>query len=361
MRFGSFCLSVTAFDTFDGQMTIIRRLIPTAAAILALSAVSAGAQGRTTVRIGIPEPDNIQYLSLWVALGAGYLQAEGIEPEVVFAAIPKQSGQLLLQRQADVALLQPPVYLGLIAQAQPIVLFANLLANDPINLVVRADVAAKLKLDPRAPLADRLNAVKGLRIGVAPEPPRRLRVLFSSVGLDADRDVTITIVRGDDQIAALTAGRVDALYSHTPFLEDALVTHGAMLLVNQSAGEVAALTSGQMHSLGALREFADARPDVVLSVTRAIARAQTLLHTDAGAAARALTRAGVPAPTPRHLTTVVGLYRAAVPKTPHVSAAAVERNAILYPARPAMPDFAKVRAADFLAPGFAEKASGPRP
>ncbi len=46
-----------------------------------------------------------------------------------------------------------------------------------------------------------------------------------------------------------------------------------------------------------------------------------------------------------------------MPKTPHVSAAAVERNATLYPARPTMPDFTKVRAADFVAPSFAEQAS----
>ena len=63
-----------------------------------------------------------------------------------------------------------------------------------------------------------------------------------------------------------------------------------------------------------------------------------------------------PVPSPAHLSTIVSLYRAAVPATPHVSSPAVERNAVLYPARPAMPDFTRVRAADFLAPGFAEQA-----
>jgi hypothetical protein len=39
-----------------------------------------------------------------------------------------------------------------------------------------------------------------------------------------------------------------------------------------------------------------------------------------------------------------------------VSAAAIERNAALYPARPTMPDVSKVRAGDFVVTSFAETA-----
>src|SRR5258707_8213593 len=109
--------------------------------VLIVALVATGTSAPTTkVRVGVPERENIRFLTLWVALGAGYLQAEGLEVELVVAAAGNQSGQLLLQNQADVALLQPPVYLGLISQQRPIVLFANLLANDPINLIVRLDV-----------------------------------------------------------------------------------------------------------------------------------------------------------------------------------------------------------------------------
>src|SRR5262245_35396450 len=167
------------------------------------------------LRIGVPERDNIQFLTLWVALGAGYLQAEDLDVQLVVADAPNQSGQLLLQNRADVALLQPPVYLGLISQRRPIVLFANLLANDPINLIVRPEVAAKVKLNTEAPLAERLRSLKGLRIGVANEPPRRLRVLLAQAGMDADRDIQMTIVPGEEQIDAYKNGVVDALYTHT--------------------------------------------------------------------------------------------------------------------------------------------------
>ena len=339
-------------DSFCGMRLGFGSLV--LAAVLTAAVAPAAAQ---PVRVGIPERNNLQYMSFWIAQGAGLFKAEGLEVEVVFPDAANMGGMILMQRRVDVALLQPPVYLGLIAEQHPFVLFANLLANDPINLIVRGDVAARLKLDPCAPLADRLRALKGLKIGVAPEPPRRLRVLFAEAGMNADQDVQIVIRRAEDQIEALTSGVVDALYTHAPFLEDALVRLGAVLIVNQSGGEVASLRDGQIHTLAATREYAAAHPEVIHKVTRAIARAQALLHNDSKAAVAALTAAGISEPTPRHLETIVDLYRAAVPKTPRVSAAAVERNASLYPARPTMPDFTKVKAADFVNTIFAEQAS----
>jgi NitT/TauT family transport system substrate-binding protein len=330
-------------------------------AILGAVSMSVSAALAEPIRIGIPERDNLQYMSFWIAQGAGLFKAEGLDVEVVVADVPNQSGMLLMQRRVDIALLQPPVYLGLIAEQHPFVLFANLLASDPINLVVRADVAARLKLDATASLADRLGAIKGFKFGVAPEPPRRLRILFAEAGMNADRDVQIVIRRAEDQIDALTSGIVDALYTHSPFLEDALVRLGAVMLVNQSGGEVGPLRGGQIHSLGATKEFVAAHPGVITRVTRAIARAQQLLHSDRKAAVDALMAAGIPAPTPKHLETIIDLYRPAVPATPRVSADAVERNARLYPARPTMPDFTKVRAADFVAPAFAEQVSAAKP
>ena len=107
---------------------------------LAAATCAASAAAATRIRVGIPERDNIQYITLWVALGAGYFDDEGLDVQPVLARAANQSGQLLLDRDADIALLQPPIYLGLIAQQRPIVLFANLLANDPINLVDRKSV-----------------------------------------------------------------------------------------------------------------------------------------------------------------------------------------------------------------------------
>jgi len=126
-----------------------------------------------------------------------------------------------------------------------------------------------------------------------------------------------------------------------------------VILVNQSAGEVAALANGQIHSLAVTRSYAEAHPGVLRAATRAIGRAQRVLRSDPAATAAALRKAGMTPPSARHLETIVRIYGPAVPLTPAVSAAAVERNVTLYPARPAHPDFSRVRAADFLDPSVA--------
>jgi ABC-type nitrate/sulfonate/bicarbonate transport system substrate-binding protein len=326
-----------------------------ACAWLPLSATAQAA--RTPVRIEVPNAHNLQFFTLWVALGAGLFQAEGLEPQVLVDSTPRNAGQLLLRGEADVAVLQPPMFLGHMAEGRPILLFASLLANEPINLVVRKDVAQARQLRPNAPLRERLEVIRGLRVGVAGEPPPRLRTLFSSAGLDATRDVELVIVRGPDQVQALAESRVDALFSHTPYLETALVKHGAVLLVETSSGEVPALADGQIHALATTPAMARDRSDLILAVTRAIQRAQRLIHSDLKATVDALIASGAAGPERELTEAIAAVYGPAVPRTPEVSLPGIERAATLYPAHPRAPDFSRVRASDFVAAEFAQRAA----
>src|SRR5215813_4505355 len=127
----------------------------------------AQARQRAAVTIEVPSKSNLQFFTLWVALGSGFFQEEGLEPQLIVDEVPRNAGQYLLDGKADVALLQPPMFLGRMAEERPIVLFASLLANEPINLVVRKDIADARKVPLGASLRERLQAIKGLRIGVA--------------------------------------------------------------------------------------------------------------------------------------------------------------------------------------------------
>ena len=273
--------------------------------------------------------------------------------------MPDRAGVFLLMGFADVALLPPPMYLPLIEAREDIRIFANLIENDQINLIVRKGFAAANNLSTDLPLKERLEAIKGLKVGVAPGPPVRLRVLFDSVGLDADTDIEMVIIPGPDQNAAFEDGSIDALYAHTPFLETALVNQDAVILVNQSAGEVPGLNDRQGHSLVATRSFISDRRDDIVAMTRAVARAQKLIHNDEAAVVQALLDSGIPGLERTLVETIVAIYAPAIPDSPVVSIEGLERAVELFPSHRPPPVLTGIDLADYVAQGIAEDATAP--
>jgi ABC-type nitrate/sulfonate/bicarbonate transport system substrate-binding protein len=307
------------------------------------------------VRVVLPDRDNLQYLAFWVAIGAGYFADESIALDIDAPASPPATFALVHERTADVFVLPPPVYLQLIAEKFPLLLVANLLQNDPIDVVVRKRVMEERKLSPTAPLAERLAGLRGLRVGVAPGPPPRLRALFAAVGLDADKEVRIVTIRGPDQNEAFAHDDVDALFCHTPYLETALVEQDAQLLVNQSAGEVPSLAARQIHALVVTQDLARARPALVFALARAVVRATRLVRTDARAAADAVMRA-LPQLDRKKVDTLVAIYQPAVPETPRVSVDGIDPALVLFPASRAAPDLRGIDLHEYVAPAFVERA-----
>jgi ABC-type nitrate/sulfonate/bicarbonate transport system substrate-binding protein len=334
----------------------VRRLALTGIALAALSAQNgSSAPDRMPVRIEVPSTNNLQFLTLWVALGAKYFQQEGLEPRIVAASTPRNTGDLLLRGEADVALLPPPMFLGMMAEQKPIVLFASLLANEPINLIVRQDIGEARKIRANASLRERLRTIAGLKVGLASEVAPRLRILFASAGMNADKDLQLVVVAGPDQLRAFADGRVDALFAHTPYLETALVQHHAILIADNSAGEVEALAKGQIHALATTRAQARANPALIAAVARAIARAQILIHSDSKTTVDAIIASGAAAQANRQqLEAIVAIYGPAVPRTPQISLSGIARDATLYPAHPRAPDFRRTKVADYVAAEFAK-------
>jgi ABC-type nitrate/sulfonate/bicarbonate transport system substrate-binding protein len=162
-----------------------------------------------------------------------------------------------------------------------------------------------------------------------------------------DQVAQVVVVRGPDQNAALRERRVDALFTHTPHLENAVVDDGAKVIVNLSAGEVPALSGRQIHALAVTRAFARTSPRVVEGLVRAVARAEALVHRDPAATIDAVSRA-LPTRDRAHVATLVSLYAPAVPRSPAPSADRILRELPFYPAGDPPPDLTKVNLASVL-------------
>src|SRR5437773_191661 len=113
---------------------------------LVLIMLSTQSAAPVDVDVVVPDPDNLQYLSFWIALGAGFFLDEGVRVAVRPSDTPHEAEELFRSSSAPIAVLPPPLYLKLIGQRVPIVIVANLLQNDPINLVLKREVADRLKV-----------------------------------------------------------------------------------------------------------------------------------------------------------------------------------------------------------------------
>ena len=310
-----------------------------------------------TVRVAFPVTNNLQWMSFYVAQGAGFFEDEGIDVRIVVPPAPDQVVPFMINGRADVALTPRPLYLESIGRGEPVVIFANLFSNDPINLVVQKEVAEDLGISADMPLTERLNAMRGLRVGVAEGPPTRLRLLFDSVGLDADSNIEMVILHGDEQNPAFADGSIDALYAHTPYLERSLLKQGAVMIVNQSAGDVPELTNRQIHTLLTSHEYAASNPQVLLALTKAVYRAQQLIHTDLQATGDAIRSSQVQLQEPEGLDIIIAIYEPAVPQSPEVSVeGALRELGSFFPAHRTPPDFSGIDVTNHVDNQFAEAA-----
>lgn len=313
--------------------------------------------GLELVRVGVPTNSNLQFMSFWTALGAGYFEDEGLDIQVVVPPSPMATPNLLLQGRVDVAVLPPPMFLPRIQLEEPIVIFGNLLGNDQINLIVQAEVMQRLGLSIDMTVEEKLLAIRGLKVGIAHGPPTRLRVLYNSVGMDADTDIEMVTLSGAEQNPAFGNGEVDALYAHTPYLEIALVRQGAVMLINQSAGEVPALGGQrQSHALVTTRDYFGSDRDVLVQFARAIQRAHTLVRTDEAATVQALLDAGIPDLERELVETIVSIYTNAIPESPAVSVTGVACAVELFPAHLEPPDLSGIDLSLYVDMGIVEEA-----
>ncbi len=336
----------------------VRSLSVAALIVLAVAALGSTASAGERLTVLVPKDGNLQYMSFWVAQAGGYFAREGIDVELVFPSAPQQTEAMFESGKTEAAVLAPPMYLRFIGAKVPILLVANLLRNDPIDLIVRRSIFEARKLSATMPLKERLAGLKGLRLGVAPHPPTRLRALFASVGLDVDKDIEIVILHGREQNAAFTEGKVDALYAHTPYLEKALVQDGAVMLVEQTRGEIPSVANRQIHCLTFRRSVADARPHLVLAAARAIAAAEKSIHASPNDTVELLSKT-FPTRDRRELETIVRLYEPAIPESPDVHVEDLAPALALFPDGLPKPDLSAMDLTPYVARGIAAELAKP--
>lgn len=308
------------------------------------------------LKVLVPEKDNLQHLSFWVAKAGGFFEREGVDVEVVVAPQVARGTApidgILEKGEADAAVVAPPVYLRMVAAKAPIVLVANLFRNDPFALVVRPEVGEARKVNVDAPMKERLVALKGLTVAVPPAAFGRLRALFASQGLDIEKDITTTPLLARDQPTPFKNKANDVAYLATPNLEKVVAAGDGIVVVDQARAEVPEVANRQTHVFAVTQRVYAERRDVVAAAARAIAEAEKRIHAAQPEIVDILARE-FPARDRRELEIAVKLYEPGVPESIAIHAADIAPALALIPESVPKPELGGIDLAPFVAPDLA--------
>ncbi len=332
----------------------MRRVLVLLLALFVASIARRASADNEKLKVLVPEKENLQYMTFSIAKSGGFFAKNGIDLEMVVAPVPAKAESMFEAGETDAAVLPPPMYLRLVANKRPIVIVASLLRNDPIDLVVRPEVMQARKLSPTMPTADKIKALKGMKIGIAPHPPARLRALLATQGMDAEKDVEMVVILGKEQNAAFHDKKVEALYAHTPYLERAITQDGAVVFVNQSGGEVKELAHRLIHGFVFRKDIYVGREHVVIGAVKALAEAQALVHRSRPEAVAMLAKE-YPTRSKNELETIVDLYEPAIPDAPDVHIEDLAPSLDLFPEGVPKPDLSGIDLKPFVATEIAAK------
>ena len=248
---------------------------------MVLFALSSGAQAKDPVSVTLVQSSlSFNFVPLYIAQTEGYFKDEGINLSVVLAG----GG--------------PKAMTGLVGgggQFSASVLFDGVMAHrrglDDVRAIatlsmfqgpmaVRADLAKQRGLSLDKPLKERLQAMKGLRIGITTPGATSdlfMRYLFRSVGMDPDHDLEIVPLGGvSNQVAAIQGGRVDGC-SCLPPVDVLTNVQGLTVSVVDRLKDMPQLAGVSYGILYGLASYDKAHPEVVNAMARAITRATLLI------------------------------------------------------------------------------------
>jgi NitT/TauT family transport system substrate-binding protein len=172
--------------------------------------------------------------------------------------------------------------LAAIAKRQPIQIFAAITTEPTVSVVLKKKIATDKGLTDQSALADKIKALKGLKIGITSPgsgTDTSLRWALLSVGLDPDRDVEIVASgSAQNELAAFGQGQIDAFSQVSPWVEQGIAKQDGFMVVSFPRGDAPEQKGRLSFALAALKDTMDKNPELMTSITRATWRGLKLIQ-----------------------------------------------------------------------------------
>ncbi len=222
----------------------------------------------------------LTFATAWMGDDAGIYKKNGLKVTTrQLAGIAAHNA--VINGSADFSLGTAGTFLNGVARGQRLLVLANLIDRPSSELVMRKDVADQLGITAQTPLDQRIKAMKGKIIGLnalGAAPHAWLLILARKVGLDPERDMTVSVVDSNAQAAMLQAKKIDGIVAPPPFTTQAIVKQGAVILASPIHGDLPEYYPTASIVLIAKPETCRTTPEKCLRMTHAMQDAVQLIR-----------------------------------------------------------------------------------
>jgi NitT/TauT family transport system substrate-binding protein len=233
------------------------------------------------VRVAMPT-EGFLYMPLYVAIDAGLMEAEGVDPELILFRGGGAAITGLASGSVELCACAIQNAINASAKGLNVKLIGTIVGQYANNVVLRSEVAKRLGINARTPMTQRLAALRGLKIatsGAGSSTDFLIRYLAQKAGLLTERDLTILFLGGGGPIlTAFSQGRIDGFVFSSPTSDIALLKYNGALLIDMSRGEFEDLRGYPSIMLSAKAAWLKTNGDMARGFLRAIAKANRMIR-----------------------------------------------------------------------------------
>jgi ABC-type nitrate/sulfonate/bicarbonate transport system substrate-binding protein len=310
-------------------MQLTRKHALTALAVAAATSFPAIARSATqSLQVG-QIGNSVAFFPIFVADKLGYYKDAGLDVTATAFSSGTLVGTAVTSNSIDIGNSVITDVFALLKANRPVKLIGSLCDAYYIDIVASNQFLAATKLTRASSLADKINALKGKRVGITgPGSGTQALVdyLFRLQGLDSTRDVELVNV-GADQSAVLQTmktGRIDAVSFAWPMTMIAEANNVGKGFIEPAAGDVPSMRDQVQGVIYAKPDLIARRQDAVVAYVHAIGRAEAYLHQNANQA-RGLLKQYDGALSDTAIDALLAAYIPVLPRQPDIAANSYEK------------------------------------
>ena len=222
----------------------------------------------------------MSFIMQYVAIGAGYYKAEGLEPDSVDVSSGTRQAAAVMGGSADFTQLGMPHTLRAVARGGDLVAIGAGFDKYPIALVITKTSAQRLGITDAMSPDEKIKRVRGLRIGITSpgsSTDEFMRTIMMVRGMDPDKDIKLQPIGiGAPMVAAMQQGSTDGFAFMSPFTDIAVSRGIGTIIADPMQGNLPEYQDVPYQVITTSRKTVEARRPILLASLRAMTRAMIL-------------------------------------------------------------------------------------